>query len=139
LAQVRHQRGAQLLVQWAGPQIIIGDHILHVGGAQSAASQGARLLWVEQVSIPDYLAGNGVVYQVIRDADLLNPQQTRPLAGGALCAALRHRQLVIRGAQSAASQGARLLWVEQVSIPDYLAGNGVVYQTPRYPPGNPGC
>ncbi|MDQ6190875.1 membrane integrity-associated transporter subunit PqiC [Klebsiella pneumoniae] len=24
---------------------------------------------------------------------------------------------------------ARLLWVEQVSIPDYLAGNGVVYQT----------
>lgn len=33
------------------------------GGAQSAASQGARLLWVEQVSIPDYLAGNGVVYQ----------------------------------------------------------------------------
>ena len=23
------------------------------GGAQSAASQGARLLWVEQVSIPD--------------------------------------------------------------------------------------
>nr|WP_318382129.1 membrane integrity-associated transporter subunit PqiC [uncultured Enterobacter sp.] len=23
----------------------------------------------------------------------------------------------------------RLLWVEQVSVPDYLAGNGVVYQT----------
>lgn len=22
-----------------------------------------------------------------------------------------------------------LLWVEQVSVPDYLAGNGVVYQT----------
>jgi uncharacterized lipoprotein YmbA len=33
------------------------------GGAQSAASQQKRLLWVEQVSIPDYLAGNGVVYQ----------------------------------------------------------------------------
>ncbi|MDP1309579.1 ABC-type transport auxiliary lipoprotein family protein, partial [Klebsiella pneumoniae] len=33
------------------------------GGAQSAASQGARLRWVEQVSIPDYLAGNGGVYQ----------------------------------------------------------------------------
>ncbi len=25
--------------------------------------------------------------------------------------------------------GNRLLWVEQVSVPDYLAGNGVVYQT----------
>ena len=24
---------------------------------------------------------------------------------------------------------SRLLWVEQVSVPDYLAGNGVVYQT----------
>ena len=33
------------------------------GGAQSAAYQGKNLLWVEQVSIPDYLAGNGVVYQ----------------------------------------------------------------------------
>ena len=33
------------------------------GGAQSVASQSNRLLWVEQVSIPDYLAGNGVVYQ----------------------------------------------------------------------------
>lgn len=33
------------------------------------------------------------------------------------------------GAQSTASQEGRLLWVEQVSIPDYLAGNGVVYQT----------
>lgn len=33
------------------------------------------------------------------------------------------------GAQSATTQGNRLLWVEQVSIPDYLAGNGVVYQT----------
>ncbi|HFZ8995281.1 TPA: membrane integrity-associated transporter subunit PqiC [Citrobacter freundii] len=31
--------------------------------------------------------------------------------------------------QSSASQGSRLLWVEQVSVPDYLAGNGVVYQT----------
>lgn len=26
-------------------------------------------------------------------------------------------------------QGNRQLWVEQVSVPDYLAGNGVVYQT----------
>jgi uncharacterized protein len=33
------------------------------------------------------------------------------------------------GVQSTASQGGHLLWVEQVSIPDYLAGNGVVYQT----------
>ncbi|KNC94099.1 membrane integrity-associated transporter subunit PqiC [Trabulsiella odontotermitis] len=33
------------------------------------------------------------------------------------------------GAQSATTQGSRLLWVEQVVIPDYLAGNGVVYQT----------
>lgn len=33
------------------------------GGAQSAAHQSKNLLWVEQVSIPDYLAGNGVVYQ----------------------------------------------------------------------------
>lgn len=31
--------------------------------------------------------------------------------------------------QSVASQGNRLLWVEQVAVPDYLAGNGVVYQT----------
>ncbi|WP_417314755.1 membrane integrity-associated transporter subunit PqiC [Enterobacter sp.] len=30
---------------------------------------------------------------------------------------------------STASQGNRLLWVEQVNVPDYLAGNGVVYQT----------
>lgn len=27
------------------------------------------------------------------------------------------------------SQGRQLLWIEQVTIPDYLAGNGVVYQT----------
>ena len=33
------------------------------------------------------------------------------------------------GAQSSSSQGSRLLWVEQVAVPDYLAGNGVVYQT----------
>ncbi len=33
------------------------------------------------------------------------------------------------GVQSTASRGNRLLWVEQVSVPDYLAGNGVVYQT----------
>ncbi len=61
------------------------------GGAQSAASQGARLLWVEQVSIPDYLAGNGVVYQttdvqyVIANNNLwASPldQQLRNYAGG---------------------------------------------------------
>ncbi|MEG0954800.1 MAG: membrane integrity-associated transporter subunit PqiC [Citrobacter sp.] len=33
------------------------------GGVQSSANQGNRLLWVEQVAVPDYLAGNGVVYQ----------------------------------------------------------------------------
>ncbi|MRS13684.1 membrane integrity-associated transporter subunit PqiC [Enterobacteriaceae bacterium RIT691] len=33
------------------------------GGAQTTANQGGRMLWVEQVTIPDYLAGNGVVYQ----------------------------------------------------------------------------
>ena len=33
------------------------------------------------------------------------------------------------GAQSSTSHGSRLLWVEQVAVPDYLAGNGVVYQT----------
>lgn len=33
------------------------------------------------------------------------------------------------GGQSSSSQGNRLLWVEQVVIPDSLAGNGVVYQT----------
>ena len=27
------------------------------------------------------------------------------------------------------ARGQRLLWVEQVNVPDYLAGNGVVYQT----------
>ncbi|CBG87793.1 membrane integrity-associated transporter subunit PqiC [Citrobacter rodentium] len=33
------------------------------------------------------------------------------------------------GVQSTANQSSRLLWVEQVSVPDYLAGNGLVYQT----------
>ena len=33
------------------------------------------------------------------------------------------------GGQTSTSQGNRLLWVEQVVIPDSLAGNGVVYQT----------
>lgn len=28
-------------------------------GAQSSTSQGSRLLWVEQVAVPDYPAGNG--------------------------------------------------------------------------------
>ena len=37
--------------------------------------------------------------------------------------------MVQSGTQSTASQGNRLLWVEQVTVPDYLAGNGVVYQT----------
>ncbi len=42
-----------------------------------------------------------------------------------------HYQLPVvqSGTQSTASQGNRLLWVEQVTVPDYLAGNGVVYQT----------
>lgn len=30
---------------------------------------------------------------------------------------------------SAPANSQRLLWVEQVAVPDYLAGNGVVYQT----------
>lgn len=37
--------------------------------------------------------------------------------------------MVQSGTQSTASRGNRLLWVEQVTVPDYLAGNGVVYQT----------
>ncbi|CBA29724.1 membrane integrity-associated transporter subunit PqiC [Cronobacter turicensis] len=32
-------------------------------------------------------------------------------------------------AHSASMNSQHLLWVEQVSVPDYLAGNGVVYQT----------
>jgi hypothetical protein len=47
---------AQLLIQRAGPQIVIGNHILHVGG----------------------LIDHPVTRQIIRDADLLNPQQTFP-------------------------------------------------------------
>lgn len=31
--------------------------------------------------------------------------------------------------QSVSQPGTHLLWVEQVAVPDYLAGNGVVYQT----------
>ena len=31
--------------------------------------------------------------------------------------------------QRAATDSNRLLWVEQVAVPDYLAGNGVAYQT----------
>ena len=31
--------------------------------------------------------------------------------------------------RATANQGNRLLWVEQIAVPDYLAGNGVVYQT----------
>ena len=37
--------------------------------------------------------------------------------------------VVQTGGQSSTSQDNRLLWVEQVVIPDSLAGNGVVYQT----------
>ncbi|MGU9867888.1 membrane integrity-associated transporter subunit PqiC [Kluyvera ascorbata] len=33
------------------------------GTVQNSASANQRLLWVEQVSIPDFLAGSGVVYQ----------------------------------------------------------------------------
>lgn len=31
--------------------------------------------------------------------------------------------------QAVSQPGSHLLWVEQVAVPDYLAGNGVVYQT----------
>ncbi|MGL5701428.1 MAG: membrane integrity-associated transporter subunit PqiC, partial [Kluyvera sp.] len=33
------------------------------GTIQNSAHSGQRLLWVEQVNIPDFLAGSGVVYQ----------------------------------------------------------------------------
>ncbi|HDG1681146.1 TPA: membrane integrity-associated transporter subunit PqiC [Kluyvera ascorbata] len=33
------------------------------GTVQNSASYSQRLLWVEQVNIPDFLAGSGVVYQ----------------------------------------------------------------------------
>ncbi|WP_333499410.1 membrane integrity-associated transporter subunit PqiC [Kluyvera sp. CHPC 1.2972] len=33
------------------------------GTVQNSASANQRLLWVEKVSIPDFLAGSGVVYQ----------------------------------------------------------------------------
>lgn len=33
------------------------------GTVQNIASSSQRLLWVEQVNIPDFLAGSGVVYQ----------------------------------------------------------------------------
>ncbi|MBV7403612.1 membrane integrity-associated transporter subunit PqiC [Enterobacter sp. ENT03] len=35
----------------------------HQNTAQRQNGPASRLLWVEQVSVPDYLAGNGVVYQ----------------------------------------------------------------------------
>src|SRR5690606_30153492 len=35
----------------------------HQNTAQRQHGPASRLLWVEQVSVPDYLAGNGVVYQ----------------------------------------------------------------------------
>ncbi|WP_250844406.1 ABC-type transport auxiliary lipoprotein family protein, partial [Escherichia coli] len=50
-------------------------------------------------------------------------------SSGGVCLSFYQQPVVQGGAQRAASQGARLLWVEQGSIPDYLAGNGVVYQT----------
>ncbi|WP_435929753.1 membrane integrity-associated transporter subunit PqiC [Dryocola sp. BD613] len=31
--------------------------------------------------------------------------------------------------QAVSQSGTHLLWIEQVAVPDYLAGNGVVYQT----------
>ena len=37
--------------------------------------------------------------------------------------------LVQSSTQSAVSQGGRQLWIDQVAVADYLAGNGVVYQT----------
>lgn len=36
---------------------------LATGAVQNSASPSQRMLWVEQVNIPDFLAGNGVVYQ----------------------------------------------------------------------------
>lgn len=36
---------------------------LEKGAVQNSASSGNHLLWVEQVSVPDFLAGSGVVYQ----------------------------------------------------------------------------
>lgn len=33
------------------------------GTVQNGASASQRMLWIEQVSIPDFLAGSGVVYQ----------------------------------------------------------------------------
>lgn len=33
------------------------------------------------------------------------------------------------GGKARTARWKRLLWVEQVAVPDYLAGNGVVYQT----------
>lgn len=33
------------------------------GTVQNGASSSQRMLWIEQVSIPDFLAGSGVVYQ----------------------------------------------------------------------------
>ncbi|MFV0262411.1 MAG: membrane integrity-associated transporter subunit PqiC [Kluyvera sp.] len=36
---------------------------LATGTVQNGVSASQRLLWVEQVSIPDFLAGSGVVYQ----------------------------------------------------------------------------
>ncbi len=42
--------------------------------------------------------------------------QTQPVAGGLTSA-------------SDTARRQRVLWVEHVSVPDYLAGNGVVYQT----------
>lgn len=37
--------------------------VAHSAAAQSTFMQESRRLWVEQVAIPDYLAGSGVVYQ----------------------------------------------------------------------------
>ena len=37
--------------------------------------------------------------------------------------------LVQSSAQSTVSQGTHQLWIDQVAVADYLAGNGVVYQT----------
>lgn len=34
------------------------------GAASTVGRQGNRALWVEQVTVPDYLAGSGVVYQL---------------------------------------------------------------------------
>jgi len=53
-------------------------------------------------------------------------------AGNGSPAAVAQTQPAVAGGLTSGSEAARrqpVLWVEHVSVPDYLAGNGVVYQT----------